>query len=265
MFCSVSYNQVTNMFISASDSECLTRLMLLFAEDYSEVEVRTKAGEEILRLLKADYFASYFWDASRTMFGGRVSINMDDSNLQAYDDYYQYRDPITFKLQSLKVPTLVRQVMPQRELERTEFFNDFLKKDGLQYGLNLFAYDNDINIGDMRVWRSGRREDFSQQSIEVLQMIYPAFARALARARRKQASSSGGAGKGTEAPLLKLSARERQIAAMIAQGLSDKQIAQSLNIEFSTVRTHVAHLFEKLGARNRAQVVAMLLAHGLAT
>jgi DNA-binding CsgD family transcriptional regulator len=248
------------MHISTAESESLTRLMSLFAEDYQETEVRRRVGEEILLLLNADYLASYVWDGGLNKFDGRVSINMDDANLSAYEQYYQYHDPITFQLQSRRVPTLVSQVMPQAELENTEFFNDFLKKDGLHYGVNMFAYDGNINIGDLRIWRGSTRENFSQHSLNLLMMIQPAFTRALMRARGKQQRVvTPDAGYMPTPFLTRLSCREREIASKILLGLSDKEIAHNLNIEFCTVRTHLAHIFEKLGARNRSQVVAALL------
>ena len=46
-----------------------------------------------------DYYASYVWDESRSVFGGRVALNMSDRNLSSYEAYYQYHDPITPKLQ----------------------------------------------------------------------------------------------------------------------------------------------------------------------
>ena len=254
------------MFITAAESESIARLMALFAEDYEEAEVRRQVGEELLRLLDADYLASFVWDGAASRFDSRVSINMDDANLARYEAYYQYHDPITFELQARRMPTLVNQVMPQRELVKTEFFNDFLRKDGLHYGVNMFAYDGDTNIGDLRIWRGSRKENFGTHDLGILAMVQPAFTRALARARRRQGIATAKPALPAPNPLCataprlaRLSAREQEIAFSILQGMSDKAIANRLNIEFCTVRTHVAHIFEKLGVRNRSQIVAALM------
>ena len=53
-----------------------------------------------------------------------------------------------------------------------------------------------------------------------------------------------------------LTARERQIAPLIAQGLSNKEIAQRLNIEVATVKNHVHHLLGKLGVASRVEAMA---------
>ena len=86
-----------------------------------------------------------------------VFLNMSPDNLARYEEYYQFRDPITPVLQKRRRATLVREVMPQDELEKTEFFNDFLIQDGLHHGINVYAYDGDLNIGDLRIWRGKGR------------------------------------------------------------------------------------------------------------
>src|SRR5262249_33899827 len=52
-----------------------------------------------------------------------------------------------------------------------------------------------------------------------------------------------------------LSEREWQVLQLIAQGLSNQQIAQTLVITIDTVKRHVSHIFSKLGVTNRVQAV----------
>src|SRR5438874_10711713 len=54
-----------------------------------------------------------------------------------------------------------------------------------------------------------------------------------------------------------LSAREREVLRLVAEGQSNKQIARTLGIAERTAKFHVTSLFQKLGADNRAQVVAL--------
>jgi LuxR family transcriptional regulator, maltose regulon positive regulatory protein len=62
-----------------------------------------------------------------------------------------------------------------------------------------------------------------------------------------------------------LSAREGAILKLIAQGLSNKEIARNLAITPETVKTHVKHIFIKLGSEKRAQAVARAQSLGLVT
>jgi DNA-binding NarL/FixJ family response regulator len=59
-----------------------------------------------------------------------------------------------------------------------------------------------------------------------------------------------------------LSSREREVLGLVAGGLSNKQIARSLGITERTVKFHVTSVFNKLGAENRAQAVAMAIQQG---
>jgi len=54
-----------------------------------------------------------------------------------------------------------------------------------------------------------------------------------------------------------LTAREREVLRLVADGRSTKQIARSLSITERTVKFHIASVMNKLGADNRAQAVAL--------
>jgi DNA-binding NarL/FixJ family response regulator len=60
-----------------------------------------------------------------------------------------------------------------------------------------------------------------------------------------------------------LSAREREVLRLVADGLPTKQIANALSISERTVKFHVNSIFHKLGAENRAQAVALAAQRGL--
>jgi len=60
-----------------------------------------------------------------------------------------------------------------------------------------------------------------------------------------------------------LSEREREVLRKIADGHSNKQIAQALGITERTVKFHVTSIRNKLGAENRAQAVALAAQRGL--
>jgi LuxR family maltose regulon positive regulatory protein len=62
-----------------------------------------------------------------------------------------------------------------------------------------------------------------------------------------------------------LSTREGAILKLIGQGLSNKEIARNLAITPETVKSHVKHIFTKLGAEKRAQAVARAQSLGLLT
>lgn len=60
-----------------------------------------------------------------------------------------------------------------------------------------------------------------------------------------------------------LSPREHDVLQLLAYGNSNKQIARSLGIGAQTVKTHISHIFAKLGAMDRTGAVAIALRKGL--
>jgi DNA-binding NarL/FixJ family response regulator len=60
-----------------------------------------------------------------------------------------------------------------------------------------------------------------------------------------------------------LTQRERQVLALVGQGLSNDEIGAQLFLSPATARTHVSHAMVKLGARDRAQLVVIAYQTGL--
>ncbi|KRC12918.1 helix-turn-helix transcriptional regulator [Acidovorax sp. Root217] len=253
------------MYLSHARVEMLSRLMgrLEAAELPASAPLRLAVGSDLLALLQADHFASYAWDDGAQRFGDRASIHMDDANLQAYEAYYQYHDPITHQLRQRREPTLVTQILPQQELMKTEFFNDFLARDGLHHGVNLFAWDGGRNLGDLRIWRSRQRGPFDRDTLDLLRLVQPAFTGALRRLGARPADTAPVAPvPASPDPWQGLNGRAREIAQALCAGWPDKKIAAELAIGYSTVRTHVDALFERFGVHNRTELVRRLLGEG---
>jgi two-component system, LuxR family, response regulator FixJ len=60
-----------------------------------------------------------------------------------------------------------------------------------------------------------------------------------------------------------LTERERQVAVLIADGASSKEAGRRLGISPRTVELHRAHIMEKLGARNAADLVRIVLTRSI--
>jgi DNA-binding NarL/FixJ family response regulator len=69
--------------------------------------------------------------------------------------------------------------------------------------------------------------------------------------------------RGSTEPFAALSAREREVLRLIADGLSAKEIASSLGISTKTVEAHRTSLMRKLGARKATELVRYAVRHGL--
>jgi DNA-binding NarL/FixJ family response regulator len=60
-----------------------------------------------------------------------------------------------------------------------------------------------------------------------------------------------------------LSARELEVLTLVARGASNKMIARTLYLSEATVKSHLIHLFEKLGVAGRTAAVTVALERGL--
>jgi DNA-binding NarL/FixJ family response regulator len=61
-----------------------------------------------------------------------------------------------------------------------------------------------------------------------------------------------------------LTDREREVLVLVAQGLSNQQIADSLVISERTARTHVSNILGKLGVASRTQAALLAIREGIA-
>ena len=82
-------------------------------------------------------------------------------------------------------------------------------------------------------------------------------------ARRAGDEGSALLGLDTSADAPSRTNREREVLALLADGLGNKQIAARLGISPNTVKTHLELLFERLGVSSRAEAVAVGVRRGL--
>lgn len=199
-----------------------------------ERDVRHAIFDDITRLVRADYAASFVWNSDVKRFENAILHNMDRSNISRYENYYQYRDPHTMLLRAKRKATLIEEVNPYSELRKTEFYNDFLRRDGLHHGVNIFLFDGDRDLGDLRLWRAEASPDFGDREVGLLDALAPFLQRALLRTSRE---------------IEPLTEREREVVVLVAKGCRDREICNLLGISFSTVRTHLNKAMQKKAAR----------------
>lgn len=207
------------------------------------VDLRLSILPDLLRLLRADFGASYVWRSDCANFQHGVSINMDPQNLKRYDDWFQFRDPMTAQLRQRRRASFVEEVLPRRDMIRTEFYNDFLARDGLHHGINMYVFDGDRDLGDFRIWRAAGRPDFESREIDLLAGLEPFLRGAMLRGMHRYED---------------LTARESDVASLVARGCTDRDISRLLNIGFATVRTHINNAMRKRCCANRAELAALV-------
>ena len=253
------------MNLTSLQTRALSEVIATLASRAPANDVRSSLAEPMARLMKADFYVSCVWDEHAERFFTPVALNMDPTHVKAWDAYYQFRDTVTPRMKAVGRAAPVDAVIPQRELVRSEFFNDFLSLDGLYWGINMYAFHDGACVGDMRIWRTRSRESFSLQDAELLNMIAPAFIRAMSAdpAQNAQISSFEKNERLADAHArvkraFGLSDRESDVVLLAAQGESDKEIARRLGIGFTTVRYHLHRAFAKTGISGRSRLAHKL-------
>lgn len=100
------------------------------------------------------------------------------------------------------------------------------------HGINVYFKDNHQDVGDLRIWRGAGDPPFCERDEQILKDLTPYFVRSLS-AQKSEA---------------RLSQREMDVAKLVANGASDKQVALILGISFTTVRTHLNNAMKSLNA-----------------
>ena len=230
--------------VTSEDFRLFGEIVARLARVDREADLRSAILDDLMRLMRADFGASYVWHADNASFQNSVNYNMDPANLKRYDDWYQFHDPMTHRLRQRRRASYVEEVLPRREMMRTEFFNDFLARDGLDHGINMYLFDGDRDLGDFRIWRAAGRPDFQAREIDLLNALEPFLTRALRRQSRRYAS---------------LTLRESEVVVLVAKGCTDRDIAGLLGIGFGTVRTHLNSAMQKRCCANRAELAALIV------
>jgi DNA-binding NarL/FixJ family response regulator len=98
----------------------------------------------------------------------------------------------------------------------------------------------------------------------VTRSLIAAFTSGVAAPSDRPAAKEAGGGRADNPGVAALTDREREVVALVAEGLSNDEIAARLVVSPLTAKTHVSRAMTKLAARDRAQLVVLAYAHGLA-
>jgi len=235
------------MYISQKELTRFVGIVDLLREYDSSQAYRQLLTNRVMQLCEADYAASFVWNESKQCFSDAIYENMASDNIERYNQYYQFHDPITHKLSKFRRAVAVSEVLPYRFLVRTEFYNDFLKRDGLTYGVNVFVYQANKQLFDFRLWRSNKKSDFQTRDLKILDNLLPSL-RKVKLNHSYQPSIA----------LPEFTPREWDAIKFLRQGLSDKVIARELHVSVTTLRTHLRTIYHKLDVHSRTELMSKL-------
>ena len=185
-----------------------------------------------------------------------IEVVAEASNgLEAVEKASRYKPSVV--LMDIRMPELDGLTAAQRILEAD---------DGARV-LILTTFDHDEYVYEaLRIGASGfvLKDDPPEQLIGAIRTIAQGDA-LLSPSITKRVIEQFGRVPRLEPPseLAELTTREHEILKLIAQGLSNAEIAEQLVISETTVKTHVTHILQKLNLRDRVQAVVLAYQTGL--
>ncbi|WET12756.1 MULTISPECIES: helix-turn-helix transcriptional regulator [unclassified Pseudomonas] len=132
---------------------------------------------------------------------------------------------------------------PQRDNHR---YQDFLLRYGVVDVVEILAHRAGQPQAAISLLRTAEQGAFTPDQLSQLNALQSLLQLAVANIQPD------------EDPLIDLTPRERQIALLLRQGASNKQLAQELNVGLPTIKTHLINLFRKTHASSRTELVGIL-------
>lgn len=138
-----------------------------------------------------------------------------------------------------------------RALHRTRIYAQWFRPQGVERQLTV-GLDAPLWHTKVFLFSRGSRRDFSDRDCAVLDVLRPYLASRYelckARGRIAELGRENGAPKG-------LTTREREVIALVADGLTNAEVAERLWISPGTVRRHLENVYGKLGVHTRTAAV----------
>ena len=193
----------------------------------------------------------------------RAAFYCVDRHLQAHDfslhgmsgemhrdylDHYRQFDPLQPRhcvSNDLAVVPLGL-AMTRQPMRDNRRYRDFLQRYGVMDVVEIFAHRNGQPQAAISMLRTAEQGAFTSQQLTQLSALQALLQLAVAHWPAH------------EDALSHLTPKERQIALLLRQGVSNKQLARELDVGLPTIKTHLIHLFRKVGVSSRTELVSAL-------
>lgn len=138
------------------------------------------------------------------------------------------------------------------DADRSAGFRDYLRQLGLVDRADLYVRDAGALVASIALVRSDRLGPFTARDVAALRRVQALIEHAYACAEPPDVALRG--------TLLAsgLSHREADVAALVGRGATNAEIARSLHLRETTIKTHVSHVYEKLDVQTRTQLALLI-------
>jgi DNA-binding CsgD family transcriptional regulator len=221
------------------------------------------------RLIPSAAAAWHEWSVAGGRYRCELSSSDPDRTLRVWEAYphHRHEDPLAGGAPGAGAPpkhlvgrpVKLSDVVGRRAFRRTGLYADVCRPLDVDDVMKLFLPARNGVACSLVLDRSGR--DFSERDRAVLHRLQPFLVHLVecARARRLDATIPRRCDDGWEGVLTR---REREVLALVAEGRSNREIARVLWVSPATVRTHLEHVYAKLGVHSRTAAAGRIRSEG---
>lgn len=188
---------------------------------------------------------------------GVVLRNLAPGTERDYTRLYRDSDPLNprnFRSGSTRLVNIDK-LVPEEQLLASDYYRSFMQPLGHRHVTDMFfRRDGDI-VAVATLLRSPKTGAFSEDELALLRSLQPFLEFTLnityIPARHRQRDSIQ--------VRYKLTSREVDVVEQVVSGASNKNIARDLSLSLATVKTHLQHIFSKVGVSSRTALSARVL------
>jgi DNA-binding CsgD family transcriptional regulator len=200
-----------------------------------------------------DVTGAVFYDVDRDLNAVDHALHrLDAERLGDYVTHFHELDPLHPRRLAASGRTVVmmEDVVIRGAFERSSYYRDFFAPVGGHHEVELYLRDGDRMVGGISLLRGPEHPSFGTAEIALLAKVrtYVEYTFGIERRIAAAARAVGG-----------LTPREIEVVHLVCSGASNGGIGRELGIALPTVKTHLEHVYEKLGVRTRAQLVARVV------
>jgi DNA-binding CsgD family transcriptional regulator len=209
--------------------------------------------QSLLGIIPADCAGYFEYSGGGVVFGTANTFFVDEP--AGCDDLDWESDTVleyigTWPLRDARwrvhsTPLKLSDLLTRSQLRRNPWYCEVMRPCGIEHELKVWLPSAPGTVRGFFMVREPGRRDFGERDRALLALLLPFLARIRERWERRHRPAM-------------LTRREAEVLELVAQGLTNAQIAARLVISGTTVRTHLEHIFGKLGVHTRTAAVAQL-------
>ena len=214
---------------------------------------------ELINLVKnlINSSAVRFWLINPKIdFKGIVSYNVDKQTEEVYQNKYSGMDPIhPSRFENTDITVICSDtLMSNNEWRNSDFYKEFMAPRHYDHDADVFFRSGGKIIAVLSILRDDNIGPFDNRDLDLLRCLQPFMEYTLNNIYLPQ--------RFTEREYLSekftLTDRELDVVEIVMSGVDTKTLARELNLSIATVKTHLQHIFEKLGVHSTKELISTL-------